>query len=209
VEEADAGDAGGSRAKAAGAVFEGDAAEGIDGSGRCGEAGGVEGFEALPRRDELAGDGFVEDGGEEDEVCVAAGLFDFGESVAGDGDDGWGEAGGSVEFADLAGGKLAGGRGEVDSVGGGGEGDVGAGVDEEFGWGVAEGFEDAAGEMGDVGGGEIFFAELDVVDAVGGPEGRLADESGLPLVVRTGVESTVSDGVAAHGVSVWQWRFWG
>jgi hypothetical protein len=183
LEEADACDACGSGLEAVGSVFEGDSAEGVDGSGSGGEAGGVEGFESLAGSDELAGDGFVKDGSEEDEVYVAAGLFDFGEGVAGEGEDGRGEMGGVVELADLVGGELAGGGGEVDSVGGGGEGDVGAGVDEEFGGGVAEGFEDAAGEVGEGGGGEIFFAELDVVDAVGGPEGSLADESGLLLVV--------------------------
>jgi len=39
-------------------------------------------------------------------------------------------------------------------------------------------FEDTPGENGEVGGAKVFFAELDVVDAVGGPLGGLADESG-------------------------------
>ena len=63
----------------------------------------MEGFETLTGSDELACDGFLKDRGEEDEVCVVAGLFDFGEGVAGDGDNRRREFSGGVEFADLAG----------------------------------------------------------------------------------------------------------
>jgi hypothetical protein len=60
-------------------------------------------------------------------------------------------------------------------MGGGGDGDVGTRIDEEFCGCAAEVFEDAAGECGESGGGQIFFAELNVVDAVSGPKGGLAD----------------------------------
>ena len=68
-------------------------------------------------------------------------------------------------------------------MGAGGDGDVGAGVDEELRWAGCrgDGLEDLAGEGGDVGGGEIFFAELDEVDAFGDPAGGLAEECGLLL----------------------------
>jgi len=45
--------------------------------------------------------------------------------------------------------------------------------------------EDTSGENGEIGRGKVFFAELDVIDAVGGPLGGLEDESGelwIPLI---------------------------
>lgn len=98
----------------------------------------------------------------------------------------------------------------MNSVGTGGDSDVGAGVDEELCGGAVELFEDAAGEVGEDGGGQVFFAELDIVDAGGCPTGGLADEGGEfgvpPFAVRL-QESSVGDGVAEHGVSVWDWGF--
>jgi hypothetical protein len=127
---------------------------------------------------------FFEDGAEEDEV--GAGLFvrvvggagDFFESVAGEADGGGGEVGVGVEGADLRGCEGAGAGGEVDAVGVGGEGDVGVGVDEELGGGVvgAEGSEELAGEGGEGCGGEVFLAELEVVDGEGGEVGGLLEE---------------------------------
>src|SRR6185437_1541893 len=118
--------------------------EGVDRSGSGGEACGVESFEALSGGDELARDGFPEDGSEEDDVGGMTGLFDFGQAVAGDRDHRRRESGGSVEFANLHRRELAGGRCEVDSGSGGGDGDVGTRVDEELRRGTAAGFEDAA-----------------------------------------------------------------
>jgi hypothetical protein len=178
VEEVDAGYTGGSGFEAGGSVFSGDASERVDRGGSSGEAGGVEGFEALARGDEFACDGFVKDGAEEDEVGVVAGLFDLGKGVTGDREDRRREGRGGVQLADLLRGELAGGGGKVNSVGGGGDGDVGAGVDEEFRLGVAEVLEDLAREGGEGSGGKVFFAELDVVDAFGCPSGRLVEEGG-------------------------------
>jgi len=76
----------------------------------------------------------------------------------------------------------------VDSVGGGGYGYVGAGVDEEFCGGSVEGFEDLSGEVGEGGREKVFLAELDDVDALGGPAGGLAEEGGLLLTVVAGEE---------------------
>jgi hypothetical protein len=97
----------------------------------------------------------------------------------------------------------------MDSIGAGGDGDVGAGVDEEPGRGVrgtgAEGCEDVAGKRGEGGGGEIFFAELEEVDAIGGETRSLVEERGLAggfgLLPGFGGEAdAVGDGVAEHGI---------
>ena len=89
--------------QAVGSIFGCDASEGIDGSGGCEKAGGVERFETLPGSDELACNGFLEDRREENEVGAVTRLIDFGEGVAGDGDNGRRELSGGVEFADLGG----------------------------------------------------------------------------------------------------------
>ena len=86
----------------------------------------------------------------------------------------------------------------MDSVGSRGQGDVGAGVDEEAGGGAFDGLKDSTGEGGEGGCGEVFFAELDEVDALLGPEGGLADEGGLLVGVVAGEESAVRDGAAEH-----------
>lgn len=176
VEEVDPGDSCSSGFEAGGGIFEGDASESVDGSGGCGEADCAEGFEALARGNKFVSNGFMEDRAEEDDVGVIAGCCHFGERVAGDGDDGWWEGRLGIELADLGGGELAWGGGEVDSVSGGGDGYVEARVDEESGGSVAKDIEDAASEADEGGCGEIFFAELNVVDAFGSPEGGLADE---------------------------------
>ena len=80
----------------------------------------------------------------------------------------------------------------MDAVGGGGDGDVGAGVDEQTGWGLCgrwlRGF---CGRGDEIAGGEVFFAELDEVDALGGPAGGLAEEGGLLEVVVAGKERSL------------------
>ena len=94
----------------------------------------------------------------------------------------------------------------MDSVGAGGDGDVGAGVDEEPGRGVvrAEGSEEIAGERGESCGGEVPFAELEEVDALGGEARGLGEERGLALRLGLlpgfgGEAGAVGDGVAEHG----------
>jgi len=101
-------------------------------------------------------------------------------------------------LADGGGGPLVGGGGEVDSMGGDGVSHVGAGVDEEAGGGAFDGLKDVSGEGGQGGCGEVFFTELDEVDALLGPEGGLADEGGLLAGVVAGEESAVRDGAAEH-----------
>jgi hypothetical protein len=83
-----------------------------------------------------------------------------------------------VKAANLSGGKLARMSGKVNSVSPGGKSHVRAGVDEELCRGVADGFENIAGERRQVGCGEVFFAQLNEIDAVGGPASGLADEGG-------------------------------
>ena len=104
----------------------------------------------------------------------------------------------------------------MNAVSGGGDGDVEAGVDEQLCAGIANIFEDAAGERGQNGGWKVLFAELDVVDAFGRPAGGLLEcgaEGGTrtPTIrLRNGFvreEGPVGDGVAAHGVSVWDFWF--
>ena len=147
---------------------------------------------------------FFEDGGEENRVWLV--IFcgqDAGNSVAGDGNCWFAGATLLEELADLGGGQLAGGGGEVDSVGGDSEGYVGAGVDEEVGGGAFDGLKDSTGEGGEGGCGEVFFAELDKVDALLGPEGGLTDEGGLLVGIVAGEESAVGNGAAEHAYRVY------
>ena len=74
----------------------------------------------------------------------------------------------------------------MDAVGVDGYGDTGVGVDEEAGGVGRDGFEDLAGQQDEVERGQIFFAELNEIDAIGGPAGGLVDESGLLEAVVTG-----------------------
>jgi hypothetical protein len=71
-------------------------------------------------------------------------------------------------------------------VGGSGYPEVGAGVDDEAGGGALEGLEDVSCQGGEGGGGEVFLAELDDIDAIGCPAGGLVDEGGLLLAVVAG-----------------------
>lgn len=110
MEEADSGDSSGSGFEAGGCVFEGDAAEGVDGGGCGREAGGAKLVEALAGESLLVGEGLLEDGGEEDGVDVvdAGGALDVVEGVAGGGDQRRRLAGGGVEVTDLGGGEFVG-----------------------------------------------------------------------------------------------------
>ena len=151
-EEADGGYSGGSCLEAGLGVFQGDAAEGEDGGGDGGGAGGGEGGEAGPGGDGFAGGYFFEDRAEEDGVYfLRGGSGYFFEGVARDGDGGGGQVGGGVELADLGGVEFVWGRGEVDSVGGYGDGDIRAGVEEDF-YARFGGSCDAAGGSDDVAG---------------------------------------------------------
>lgn len=178
MKKTDAGYSGGSGFETVGSILRSDASQSVDRGWVGGEADGAKGFEPLAGGDELSCYGFPEDGREDDQVCVLPGLLDFGKRVTGDGDDRRRQFGHGVKFPDLRGGELAGSGGQVNSVSGGGDGYIGAGVDEELCPGVAEDFEDAAGEGRQGGGRQVFFAELDVVDAVGRPEGGLVEEGG-------------------------------
>ena len=106
LEEADGGDSGGTGLEAGGGIGTGDAAEGEDGDRGDEKAGLAENHDPCGWRDELAGDGFAEDGAEEDEVGVeAAGLFQIVLGVAGEADGGWREVGGGIDGSDLVWGK--------------------------------------------------------------------------------------------------------
>ncbi|RZU41223.1 hypothetical protein BDD14_2728 [Edaphobacter modestus] len=200
VEEADSSDAFGSGGEALRSVLFGDAAEGVDGNGVGGEAGFVQGFEAGGGRDELAGDGFSEDRGEEDGIgAVAAGDLNFSEGVAGDGDDGGRKSEARIAAAHVAGeqGRVG---GKVDAVSPTLNGGLETAVDEQAsGRGLGgNGGEDAVGEIGKISGEEIFFAELDKVDASPRPQGGLLDEGRVSLGLVAGKQGAVGDGAAEH-----------
>jgi hypothetical protein len=54
--------------------------------------------------------------------------------------------------------------------------DVGSAVDEEFRGGVAEGVQQGSCEEDEFAGGQVFFAELEAVDACRGEAGGLCQE---------------------------------
>ena len=180
VEEADSGYTGGSGGEALGGIFECDSAEGVDRDGGGGCTGFAEAFEASAGGDLLAGDGFFEDRSEEDgRNGLGAGPLNFSEGVAGDGDDRVGQVGLGVTAADVGSGGLVWGGGEMDAVRGGSYGDARVGVDEEASRHGGDRFTELTGQQDEIEWGEIFFAELDEIDAFGGPAGGLADEGGL------------------------------
>ena len=163
-----------------------------------GEAAGVaKGVEAGGCGDEAVGDDFAEDRGKEDGIGIGgAGLLDFAEGVAGDGDDGGGEVGGGVALDDLdvtGGGAL---EADVDAVGAGRDGGVERGVDDEDGAGGA--LENAFGKGGEDRGGKVLFTELDDLDSLTRPEGGLLDEGVEALMVVAGKGGAVGDGAAEH-----------
>ena len=92
----------------------------------------------------------------------------------------------------------------MDSIGGGFEGDggcgFGAGVDEDSGVAAvfADGANDAGGEPGQVGDGEVAFADLDEVDAAGGPFGGEGDEFLGAFGFGFGEDDAAGDGVEEH-----------
>ncbi len=102
----------------------------------------------------------------------------------------------------MGGGEFVGGAGEVDSVGGCGDGDVGAGVEDDFdvGAGGTGGCDDVAGEGGEGFCGKVFFANLqEIHTGFGGVHGD-ANKLGLPLLFVAGKEIAGGDGVAEHGL---------
>ena len=164
MEEANAGDAGGSGSNTGPGVFEGDATQCKDRNGRGSGADGVKPVEAMSGDDLIVGEFLFEDRGEEDCVdLVFAGASHFVESVTGDCDNGALQFGQGIKSANLGGSTLVGFRGEVDAMSAGRDGDIAAGVDQEFGCGgfQGDGLENFTGEGSDGSGGKIFFAELD------------------------------------------------
>ena len=121
MEQTDGGDSCGSGVEAGVGVGGGDAAEGEDGDGLGSKTGGAEEVQAGASGDFFVGDGFFgdlnfwgrnfcddffEDGAEEDESgavlwCGRCCAGNFGEGVAGEADDGFGQGCGGVEGADL------------------------------------------------------------------------------------------------------------
>lgn len=179
-EEADAGDAAGSGGEAGCRVLVGDAAESEDGDGVGEGAGGAEEIEAGAGEGFAGGEGFAEDGAEEDEAgWVAGGGGDLFERVAGLADDGGGQGGGGIKAPDLGGGQGAGCGGQVDAGSADRDGDVGAGVDQKPGLRAAEGGEEVAGEGGEVFCAEILFSQLKEVYLFGSERTGLAQEGGV------------------------------
>jgi hypothetical protein len=175
VEEANAGNAGGSRFDAGRGAFQCDTAECIDRYGSGGSAGRAELIETLTGDDDMPCDDFFEYRSEENSVyAVIAGDGDLGQGVAGDRNHGWGKGCGGEEVAYLLWSEFARGGGEVHSMGSDRDRDVGARVDEKLG-GRREGFKEVAGEFGEVRCGKVLLAELDEVDAGGSPSSGLFD----------------------------------
>lgn len=202
-EEADSGYSGCSGCEAGWGVAGCDAAEGQNGDGVGEGADGGEFFET--RAGEFVQafrevEGFAEDGAEEDEVGrVREGGSDLGAGVAGFADRGGGQVVGAVEMPDLGRGEGAGGGGEVDSVGRGGEGYVGPGVDQEACAVVvlSEDGEDFAAEVDELRGLEVFFAELEKFNS-GARQTMNLIEQGRGLALWQSVLSS-GDRVADHG----------
>ena len=214
-EEADSRDAGGSGGEAGGGPFGGDSAEGEDWDGFSGFGGGVEGVESAAWEQVFAGEGFFEDGRIEDEsvagggVGVPLGFFFCAENlvdgVAGMADDG--VASGSREKVAGCGGRgWRGGRGKVDSISSGAEGDLcfdeGGAAEEDAGGLVfgADNCDDLLCEVAELGWVEVFLTDLNVVDVVLRPGAGDRDEGCALLGFSSCKLVAVGDGVKQHRV---------
>lgn len=160
LKKGDRGDTGGARLKAGRSVLGGDSTE-----RKNGEADGVAGLAQTIEANNRASIGFGkrgEDGSIKGEVGgFLLGAKQFRDRVAGDADK---------KVLREDGTERAGGNGiawQVDAMCTTSEGDVGAIVDEDAGGGISGETHDAADEGGEVAGGQVFFADLDVVDAGG------------------------------------------
>ncbi len=196
-EEANSGDADGTGLKAGGGVFLGDATEGEDGNGLREVDSGAEGDQSLAARHTLLGD-FFKDGREEQERSTG-GLADFFRRMAGSTDDGF-AARARIGLLGGADGSGSGVGVEVDAVGSGIEGDLSGAIDEDAGWlsGSADGLDDAGGERLKLGEGEIFFANLDGIDAAEGPFRSESNETIAPVALVTREQAAAGDGVEEH-----------
>jgi hypothetical protein len=118
--------------------------------------------------------------------------------MAGDGNDGVGEACGRVAAADffLGDGSVVG--ADVDAVGSGGDGSLDAGVDKDDGTRGRRGLKYAVGHVGYFGGRKVFFANLDDLDALIGPAYGLLNERGDAFILVTRKNGAIGDGAAEH-----------
>ena len=176
-----------------------DSAECQDGDGVGGPAGFAKGLETCCGTDSLASDDLAEDRGKENGVrCGGACPVNLFETVAGNSDDGIGEAGGGVAATDflLGDGSMTG--TDVDPVGPRGDGGLNTGIDKDDGAGRRRDLKDASGDVGDIGGGKVFFADLNDLDALVGPAGSLLHERGDAFVIVTRKYGAVGDGASKH-----------
>lgn len=203
VEEADAGYPGSTGGETLGSIFERDSTEGEDVSRRGERTRSLKRFESLAGSDELACHRLLKDRAEEEDVClVAPRLLDFCQTVARDRDHRPGQAARLVNLTNLRRGELAGGRGEMNSMCAGGDGNVETGVDQESGPGAVEPLKHAAGKVSQEPRADVFLAKLNEIDPFSGPERSLLDESGSLPVVGAGKQGAAGDRITAHRVSV-------
>lgn len=199
MEESDAGNSRGSCLHAIVRILVRHAAKRDHRDRRSSGAGSAQGYEPVTRRDELPRNNFFKSRSEENQVrAQGAGMLCFGCAMAGDGDDGRVKAGVGVDLADLTGRERIRLRGKVDTMRCYCDGHVSARVDEQLCLGAAKRFEDAAAQSGECRGGEVFFAKLDVVDALSGPVPDLPYKRGLLLFFCAGKPLSVCDRVAEH-----------
>lgn len=181
-------------------------AQGVEADGRGdGAIGGVREIGSGAAGNE---NGFAEDGAEENQVdAVAGGCLDLLGGMAGDAEE-WRSAGEGgrcgEELADLGDGEAVAG-GEVKAVDQvlarrGLEGEEGRHVEQQFGGGGvgAEDGTDVAGKAEEFGGGEILFAELDEVDAEGGPAGDAGEQDGAANRLLRAELGPIGDGIPQH-----------
>jgi hypothetical protein len=194
------GDSGCSCGDALRSIFFCDATQRVDGDGSGGETGIVKNLEAGSGSDELAIDGLSEDRGEENSVgVVAAGDLDLGKVVTGHRDDGQRQVVFQVASSDIAGAK-GGVRRKMDTVGLDLKGEEGGGIENEAGRGAFGGdyLQDFYREFHLRCWREVFFAELDKVDAVADPVNGVFKEPQLFLGLIAGKEAAVGNGATEH-----------
>ena len=118
--------------------------------------------------------------------------------MAGDGDDGRVQAGVGVDLADMVRRERIRIRGKVHPMRRHGDGHISAGIDKQLCRRAAKRFKDAAGQSGERKRGEVFFAKLDIVDALSSPVFNLLHQRNLLLFFRAGKRLPVCDRVAEH-----------
>lgn len=201
MEKTDSGNSCGSGCHAGRSIFKRDPAERIHRNRSGGDRGAMEQLKPLAGSDHPPSDGFLEDRRKEDRVNpVVARLNHLRNRVSRNAEQRRSAAGIGIQLPHQRWGQLAGRGSQMNPMRGGGKRNVGTRVDQQLRGGTrsVENLQNPACKGGKRAGREIFFAELDEVDAVSTPAPALVNKGSLPLSFVAREQHSVCDGEAQH-----------